>query len=392
MLLPDYDQLSLLPLPGEGLAAARPEPIEASAAGSAFLCDALVQEPAGNGGIRMLVPMLGGAGRVEVLAFTADDPVEHDRRLARRFAGLLADVLSTKSSYTDRLCQARRRQPMSLSAEMQWLLLPPLSMTTAQVAVAGIVEPAYAGGGDSFDYALNGDTLHFAIIDAMGHGLDAAVMGTVALAAYRHARRTEVDLPDLYAAMDAAIHAQFDDDRFVTGQMARLDVGTGRLSWVNAGHPRPLLIRGGRVDRALRSPTTLPAGIGGATPQVTHEELQPGDRVLFFTDGIVEERLSSGERFGHERLHVLLEQAETRGGPVQQTVRQLSHALLREPGQDQRRCQPFPGGMAWRRSRRPWSQPLGRGTLPFRACGVSVGLAGRPAYWWRPGVGSALPT
>ena len=117
-----------------------------------------------------------------VLVFTLDSVDEHDRRLIRRLAGLVADILITKGMYTDRFFQARRRQPMSLSAEMQWQLLPPLMMSTPQVAIAGALEPAYNVAGDSFDYALNDDVLHLAMIDAMGHGLSAAVMATLALA------------------------------------------------------------------------------------------------------------------------------------------------------------------------------------------------------------------
>jgi serine phosphatase RsbU (regulator of sigma subunit) len=267
-----------------------------------------------------------------VLAFTADGPDEDDRRLARRFAGLLADVLVTKGGYTDRFFQARRRRPMSLSAEMLWSLVPPLMMTTPQVALAGILEPAYDVGGDIFDYALNDDVLHFAIIDAMGHGLDAAVMATVAVSAYRHARRSDVDLADLYTAIDRAIAEQFDEDSFVTAQMARLDVGSGLLRWVNAGHPHPLLLRNRRVVRTLNSPTTLPAGIGGATPHVSEEALEPGDRVLFFSDGITEEHTTGGEEFGVDRLADQLERAAQSGGPVQETVRRLSHALMRARG------------------------------------------------------------
>jgi len=154
----------------------------------------------------------------------------------------------------------------------------------------------------------------------------------VAMAAYRHARRTDVDLPDFYASMDQAIAAQFDEDRFVTAQMASLDVETGLLRWVNAGHPRPLLLRDGRVVRSLRSPTTLPVGFGGAVPHVSEETLEPGDRVLFFTDGIIEEHSRGGEEFGRERLVDELERSEAAGGPVQQTVSRLSHALMRERG------------------------------------------------------------
>lgn len=206
----------------------------------------------------------------------------------------------------------------------------PLSMATPQVAVAGILEPAYNVAGDSFDYALNDDVLHVAIIDAMGHGLEAAVMATVAVAAYRHARRSDVDLPDLYAAMDEAITAQFPDDRFLTAQMVHLDVGSGLMRWVNAGHPHPLLLRDRHVVRTLDSPTTLPVGFGGADPQVSEEALEPGDRVLFFTDGIIEERLPGGKRSGDTgQLIDLLEQVQQGAGSVQDTVRRLSHALKR---------------------------------------------------------------
>ncbi|MCY7363955.1 MAG: SpoIIE family protein phosphatase [Frankiaceae bacterium] len=331
VLLQDYDQRQLVPLPGKGLQVGTPEPIQDSPAGEAFLSDTPVEQSV-PGAVRLFLPLLDGTDRVGVLAFTAAAPDQHDRRLARRFAGQLADILVTKGMYTDRFFQTRRQQPMSLTAEMQWSLLPPLSMTTPQVAVAGILEPAYSVAGDSFDYALNDDVLHLAIIDAMGHGLDAATMATVAVAAYRHARRAEVDLPDIYAAMDAAIAAQFDEDRFVTAQLARFDVRTGQLLWLNAGHPRPLLLRNGKVIQALRGPTTLPIGIGGVTPQVSEETLQPGDRVLFFTDGITEEHLTDGELFGTPRLIEQFERAQAEGGPPHSTVRRLSHALMAERG------------------------------------------------------------
>ncbi len=331
LFLQDYEQLSLMPLPGQGLVVEEPALIEESLPGQAFLTDALVEQPV-DGGVRLFLPLLDGTDRVGVLAFTSDDPDDDDRRLGRRFAGLLADVLVTKGLYTDRFFQARRTQPMSLSAEMQWSLLPPLMMATPRVSVAGVLEPAYDVAGDSFDYALNDDILHVATIDAMGHGLGAAILAAVTVAAYRHARRTSVELVDLYAAMDRAIAAQFPPDHFVTAQMARLDVGTGVMQWVNAGHPHPLLVRGHKVVQVLDSPTTLPVGFGGGEPHLSEVALQPGDRVLFFTDGITEERLSSGEEFGEDRLIEQVERAEQEGGPVQHTVRRLSHALRGERG------------------------------------------------------------
>jgi len=205
-------------------------------------------------------------------------------------------------------------------------------MTTPQVAVAGALEPAYDVAGDSFDYALNDDVLHVCMIDAMGHGLDAAVMATLAIGAYRHARRMGVDLELLYAAMDKAVASQFAPDRFATAQMARLDVDTGRLQWVNAGHPAPLLIRAGLVERELESPTTLPVGFGGAEPTVTETMLRRGDRVLFFTDGLVEHHTDGGDPFGELRMRALLERVEADGVTVQESVRRLSSTLMLERG------------------------------------------------------------
>jgi serine phosphatase RsbU (regulator of sigma subunit) len=327
VLLQDYDQMTLVPLPGEGLVVGPDQPIDDSVAGLAFQTDEIV-ERAEQDGVRLCVPLLDGTDRVGVLVFTLDRVNDDDRLLVRRLAGLVADMLVTKSMYTDRFFQARRRRPMSLSAEIQWQLLPPLMMTTPQVAVAGALEPAYDVAGDSFDYALNGDVLHLCMIDAMGHGLGAAVMATLAIGAYRHARRGGVELADLYAAMDAAVSAQFDTDRFATAQMARLDVDSGRLQWVNAGHPPPLLLRTGRVLGELNSPTTLPVGYGGATPIVTERRLHQGDRVLFYTDGWLEEHQDGGAEFGETRMRELIEQVEADGVPVQESVRRLSRDLM----------------------------------------------------------------
>jgi len=331
VLLQDYDQMNLVSLTGGRLLVGPPQAIDESLAGQAFRTDASVEQRLSDG-IRLFVPLLDGTDRVGVLAFTLDAVDDHDRRLTRRLAGLVADILATKSMYTDRFFQARRRQPMSLSSEMQWQLLPPLMMTTPQVAIAGALEPAYEVAGDSFDYALNDDILHVAMIDAMGHGLGAAHMATLAVGAYRHARRLGVGFEGLYAAMDEAIASQFGPDKFATAQMARLDVGSGLLQWVNAGHPAPLLIRDGRVVAELDSPTTLPVGFGGATPVVTERTLERGDRVLFFTDGVIEEHLRGGVEFGKARLKVLIDRFSHAGEPVQEKVRLLSRALMEERG------------------------------------------------------------
>ncbi|MFE2491168.1 PP2C family protein-serine/threonine phosphatase [Streptomyces mirabilis] len=333
ILLQDYAQEVLVPLAGRKLHAGQPEPMADSPAGRAFLSEDVVEVPQAHGGVRIYLPLMDGSDQVGVMALTLDAVGDADRRLLRRLASLVADMLVTKNAYTDQFFLARRREPMSVSAEIQWNLLPPLTMTLTQVTVAGVLEPAYRVAGDSFDYALNGNILHMAVIDAMGHGLDAAVMATVAIGAYRHARRVFISLAEKYAFMDDAISRQFGPDHFVTAQLMHINIATGELELVNAGHPAPLLLREGRVERQLESATTLPVGFGGELPRVREHLLQPGDRVLCYTDGIIEEHLTGSEPFGEERLiHCVNRLGEEPSQGVRADLRRLSHTLKRERG------------------------------------------------------------
>ncbi|KIZ19618.1 PP2C family protein-serine/threonine phosphatase [Streptomyces natalensis] len=331
ILLQDYGQLLLVPVPGEGLVTGEPQPIDGSDAGRAFL-DGRCVEAGQADGVRVHLPLLDGGDHVGVMAVTLDRVDDDDRRLLRRITALVADMLVTKHGYTDLFFRVRRREPMSVAAEIQWTVLPPLAMSVPRVAVAGMLEPAYDVAGDSFDYALNGDILHVAVVDAMGHGLDAATMATVAIGAYRHARRISIGLSEIYAFMDRAIAGQFGPDHFVTAQMMRLNTATGHLQWVNAGHPAPLLIRGQHAIRRLHSPTTLPVGFGGQEPRISELALEPGDRVLCFTDGLIEEHETGGEEFGEEQLTDWVDRIARTGTEVRTAVRSLSHTLMRERG------------------------------------------------------------
>ncbi|MDX3766920.1 MULTISPECIES: PP2C family protein-serine/threonine phosphatase [unclassified Streptomyces] len=328
ILLQDYAQELLVPLPGRKLHVSQPEPIVDSPAGRAFLRGGVVEVPLVPSGVRMFLPLLDGSDTVGVMALTLDAVGDYDRRLLSRLSGLVADMLVTKGAYTDQFFRVRRREPMSVSAEIQWSLLPPMSMSVPQVEVAGILEPAYSIAGDSFDYALNDNLLHAAVIDAMGHGLDAATMATVAIGAYRHARRDFVSLAEKYAFMDDAISRQFGPDHFVTAQLMHVNIATGEMQLVNAGHPAPLLIRDGRVVQQLESATTLPVGFGGEEPRIREHTLQQGDRVLCYTDGIIEEHVNDGEQFGEERLIRCVNRlGEEPSHGLRADLRRLSHTL-----------------------------------------------------------------
>ena len=331
--LHDYDQRMLhpVPLPDQFRPA---EAVDGSLPGRAFTLHTMVEVDEVGGGRRVWVPMLDGTDRVGVLGLTVDAIDDEARDYIRRIAGNIAHLFFSKSMYTDDYDRLRRHREFSLAAEMQWSLLPPLAIATPEVSVAGLLEPAYHIAGDSFDYALNADGLHVGIFDAMGHGLASAIMASTAISAYRHARRSDVPLDQMYGRIDAVMAEQFGDDTFATAQLAHLDVGTGRMSWVNAGHPAPLLVRGSKAVRFLHSEPTLPVGLTGLAPTVASEQLEPGDRLLFFTDGVVEHRNDDGEMFGEDRLAARLVRHLSEELPTAEVLRRLNRELLEMVGED----------------------------------------------------------
>ena len=112
---------------------------------------------------------------------------------------------------------------MTLGAEFRWALLPPISFSCEAVSVAAALEPPYEVAGDAFDYAINGDELHLAVFDGMGHGLEASRLTNLTLAAYRHARRRDVDIEKMREELDGVVAEVFGSERFVTAEIGVLD-------------------------------------------------------------------------------------------------------------------------------------------------------------------------
>ena len=276
----------------------------------------------------VLVPLVEGSERLGVLEMT--HPTWDDERAAllAPVVRVLVLLLISQRRYTDVLLRTRRSEPLSPAAELQWDLLPPLTCSTPRVSVSGILEPAYSIGGDSFDYALNQDTAELAIVDAMGHGMPAVLLSVTAINCLRNARREGRGLEAAYLTTSAAINAQAIRSAFVTAQTASLDLTSGALTWLNAGHPLPLLVRDGAFIGELSCQPSLPMGWEGPVVEVATEHLQPGDRVLFYTDGAVETRSASGELFGVARLADLFLRASLEGVPPSETVRRLSSSIV----------------------------------------------------------------
>ena len=327
--LADQEQYLLVPIPTTTAVPREPLSIEATLAGR---CYRLTELQEANGGREVWVPLLDGLERLGVLHLEfADHGDRVEDELLHAFAAATAEIVLVKDSYGDQFTLVRRREAMSLAGEITWNLMPPLTFGTERVVISCVLAPAYDVGGDSFDYAVDDSTARLAVFDAMGHGLNAGLLATVAVAAYRHARRTGLGLPGTVAAIDAAVAENFAGEQFVTGLLAELDLATGRLAWHCAGHQAPLLLRGTRIVKTMDTEPGLPFGFRGEladTPQISHESLEPGDRVLLYSDGVVEARDADGEFFGVDRLADLVTREAVAGQPAPETMRRLMHAIL----------------------------------------------------------------
>ena len=175
--------------------------------------------------------------------------------------------------------------------------------------------------------------LSLAVFDAMGHGVPSSMVSGLAVGAYRHSRRSGVPLASLFPTMDR-VTVGLMGDTFVTALAAELDLASGRLSWVSAGHPAPVVLRGGSVLPEMEIAPALPLGLGlGLTDHDVDVvsatmSLQPGDRVLMYTDGVVEARDSEGEEFGIARLADLFVRESASGLLASEILRRLVSVCL----------------------------------------------------------------
>jgi hypothetical protein len=215
-------------------------------------------------------------------------PGEAAMREIGECAHALAYIVIANRSYTDVYQWGRRTRPLSLAAEIQHRLLPSsLACEAAQFTVAGSLEPADQVGGDTFDYVIDRDTVQLSVTDAMGHDVDASLLATLAVGALRGARRAGADLAE---QARQAHRAMLDHGRqgYVTGQLLRISLLDGGTEFVNAGHPWPLRLRDGRVEQlsvGIDMPFGFPFPHGY---RVQRLDLQPGDRLVMLTDGMLE--------------------------------------------------------------------------------------------------------
>lgn len=327
----DYEQQLLIPLPAVSVPDAEPVHIDGTLAGRAF--QRVTGVPGAGPGVSLWVPLLDGVHRFGVIQFEMPagtdltDLVVQERY--RLLGELIGHMVAAKMPYGDALEIRSRRRTRSIAAELLADLLPPLTFGSPGVLISGLLEPVYGVAADAFDYSVIGGVVHMAIFDATGHSLGGTLVAAVAVAAYRNSRRESRTLDEAARTIDDVLREQWDGEMFATGVLAELDLATGRLRYVNAGHPSPLLMRDGRVVKHLEGGRRIVFGLGEGQVHVAEEWLEPGDWTVFYTDGITEARDPYGGFYGVERLSDQLHRTASAGYPVPETLRRLISEVLK---------------------------------------------------------------
>jgi hypothetical protein len=185
---------------------------------------------------------------------------------------------------------ARFAELSRLASVAQGAVLRPLGPQVGPLTVAARYISASAAadiGGDLYEALDTPYGVRMIIGDVRGKGLDAVRLASIVLGSYRHVAYERADLRAIVADLDRAVARSVGDEDFVTA--ALIEERGGTLTIVNCGHPAPLLLRRGEVITLDPPANAPPLGFMPVVrPRV--ERLEPGDRLLFFTDGLAEAR------------------------------------------------------------------------------------------------------
>ena len=287
----------------------------------------------GSGGSKTWLVLAPVTERGEVIGLLElalpEQPDAAAIREIARLAHVLSFVVIANRRHTDLYEWGQRTRPLSLSAEIQHRLLPgPQTCEAGSFTLAGWLEPAAGIAGDTFDFSLARDVLHLSLTDAMGHGVAAALAATLCVGSLRNARNAGASLLDQVALSNEALgdHAAASGlEDFVTGLIGRVDLSSGSMELINAGHVAPYLARGARKPTLVDLPVDLPLGLfRDSSYRSSRLDLEPGDRILFLTDGMLER--------GAVWVDLADAIAETRSLHPREAVRALADRVLEATG------------------------------------------------------------
>ncbi len=226
---------------------------------------------------------------------------EEDARIVTALANVAAAKIENVRLLEQSMEMRRLEEDMRVAAEIQRGLLPESAPVVTGYGVVGFNQPCRTVGGDYYDFALMQGCLLLALGDVSGKGTGAALLMTVLRAAVR-GLWTDASISEAVGRINSTVCQNVTSGKYVTFFMARLEPETGKVSYVNAGHNPPLLVRGnGTVETLGEGGMVL--GLFDSIPYAEGAaELRATDTLLIFSDGVTETFSPKGDEFGDDRL------------------------------------------------------------------------------------------
>ena len=267
--------------------------------------------------------------------FDVDDQVALVTVLGVSIAGVIASTLRGR--------QERELADVRIVAEaaQQVLLRPvPAESGAVRIAVRYISATSRATiGGDLYEVIAAAGATRFIIGDVQGKGLDAVKLASTVLGAFREVAPDTSDLAVIATRIEATLARELTDEQFVTAIVGQVSADGSKVELLNRGHPPPLLMDGDGPQLLEVAEGGLPLGLAplaagpgqpataGPAGRAAVIEVGPGDRILFYTDGVSEARSRSGEFFPLTQCRAVRE-----AGDPDQTLDVLSAEVLRHVG------------------------------------------------------------
>jgi sigma-B regulation protein RsbU (phosphoserine phosphatase) len=259
-------------------------------------------------------PLVGVRGVLGVLyidyRLSSPAMVEEDAKVIAQIARIAAMKLESARLHETALENERLEETLRLARDIQMRMVPqhiPGLVAGAPCDIGARMRPARHVGGDFYDFHRAGSKLYFCIADVSGKGVPAALMMAVTRTLFRSMIVTEASPYEIVSAVNRQLCSEADPSMFVTAFCGVLDLHSGQLRYVNAGHTRPFLIN---VDRVVRELPARPGLALGCMPAFAYVEEQvmfhPGDLIYLYTDGITEATNAHDEMFSEEGLKAVL--------------------------------------------------------------------------------------
>lgn len=212
---------------------------------------------------------------------------------------------SISEAFRQSMQLANVQQELNIAADMQLSMLPRRWPNQSEFSLWGLMRSAKEVGGDFYDhFPLPGGKIGIVVADVSGKGVPAALFGMVSKTVIRAtATSTSIDAGEAIAVANDFMSEDNDGCSFVTTFYAVFDPATGSFTYVNGGHPPPLLVHSDGTTQFLAMTHGMALGImDGMSFAQNTIQLRPGDFVIMYTDGVTEAFNAQDEEFTEQRL------------------------------------------------------------------------------------------